>query len=490
MKNINKTMMHYFEWYTKPEDNLWLKVANQADFLSSIGITHIWLPPAYKGSAGISDTGYGVYDMYDLGEFPQKGSIRTKYGTKEEYLNAIEKLHDSDIEVLADIVLNHRLGADGVENVLAIEKDYKNRNYSLSSPKVIKAWTKYTFDGRKNKYSSFKWNWTHFDGVDYDENTKKNSIYLFYGKHWDEDVDRENGNFDYLMGEDVDFENPEVVEEIFNWAKWYLETTHVDGFRMDAIKHISCSFMKKFLTELRKETYQDLFSIGEYWSSNVDTLTNYLSSVENSLSLFDVPLHYNFYQASNSNGNYDMRNIFNGSLVACNPNKAITFVDNHDTEIGQSLQSWVQDWFKPLAYSLILLRDVGFPCIFYGNYYGIPNQNIAPMKQWLDKLILCRKYFAYGKETDYFDDYNIIGFTRTGDSEHADSGMAVIMSDGPGGSKVMNVGKYLSNCILYDITGNLKETVYVDKDGNGIFYTAGGNVSVWVKANNVYKDIF
>lgn len=59
--------------------------------------------------------------------------------------------------------------------------------------------------------------------------------------------------------------------------------------------------------------------------------------------------------------------------------------------------------------------------------------------------------------------------------------MAVILSDGPGGSKCMNVGKGLANSVLKDCTGNIKETVYVDNDGNGIFYCNGGSVSVWVK---------
>ena len=49
------------------------------------GITDVWLPPAYKAASGKQDAGYGVYDLYDLGEFDQKGSIETKYGTKDEY---------------------------------------------------------------------------------------------------------------------------------------------------------------------------------------------------------------------------------------------------------------------------------------------------------------------------------------------------------------------------------------------------------------------
>ena len=62
----------------------------------------------------------------------------------------------------------------------------------MTDAKLIKVWTKYDFPGRGDIYSNFKWNWTHFHGVDWDENTSKVSIYKFYGKHWDENVDKEN----------------------------------------------------------------------------------------------------------------------------------------------------------------------------------------------------------------------------------------------------------------------------------------------------------
>ncbi len=61
--------------------------------------------------------GYGVYDLYDLGEFDQKGTVRTKYGTRRAYQAAIRALRRADIQVLADVVLNHRLGADDWEEV-------------------------------------------------------------------------------------------------------------------------------------------------------------------------------------------------------------------------------------------------------------------------------------------------------------------------------------------------------------------------------------
>lgn len=54
-----------------------------------------------------------------------------------------------------------------------------------------------------------------------------------------------------------------------------------------------------------------------------------------------------------------MRQIFDNTLVKERPNLAVTFVDNHDTQYGQSLQSFVEEWFKPLAYAIILLREDG-----------------------------------------------------------------------------------------------------------------------------------
>lgn len=477
----NNTMMQYFEWYLPSDSTLWEKVTKDAKHLEHLGITSLWLPPAYKGSGGVNDTGYGVYDLYDLGEFNQKGTIPTKYGTKDEYLNAIRVLRENNIKVLADIVLNHKMGADELEEVLAIEEDENDRNVSLSNALPIKAWTKYNFDGRGDKYSSFKWNWTHFHGVDWDENASKAAIYKFYGKHWDENVDTEKGNFDYLMGADIDLNNFDVINELKAWGRWYLDTAGFDGFRLDAVKHIRAEFFPEWLGKLRADTGRELFAVGEYWSANIDTLQKYLEKTNNCMSLFDVPLHYNLYRASISKGEFNMSSIFEGTLVEKNPDKAITFVDNHDTEPGQALESWILDWFKPHAYSLILLRQSGTPCVFYGDYYGIQEKDVAPKNEMLDILLKVRKYFAYGYQKDYFNHNNIIGFIREGDDEHPDSGLAVVMTDKEGGPIQMNVGRRLANTVLYDCTGNLQETVYVDNEGNGIFYCKDGSVSVWIK---------
>lgn len=472
-------MMQYYEWYYPADGSLWKKVKEDAEHLAKIGITGIWLPPAYKGQAGVNDVGYGVYDLYDLGEFDQKGTVRTKYGTKQEYLDAVAALQQEGIQVYVDMVFNHKMGADESETVMAREVNRGNRGQIQSGSRQIEAWTKFYFPGRKGKYSDFQWNQTHFDGVDWDQKEKRNGIFLFEGCQWDAQVDDENGNYDYLMGADLDFSNEEVRDELTNFSRWYLDTVHMDGFRLDANKHISASFFGPWLETLRRETGKELFTVGEYWAKQVEDLEKYLHTSGNSMHLFDVPLHMNLHRASCSNGQIDMRDIFKGTLVERRPDRAVTFVENHDTQEGQALQSVVADWFVPSAYALILLRPQGYPCVFYGNYYGTHGKENREIREKLDMILRMRTEKMHGVQHDYLDHPNIIGWTFEGDTEHLDSGLAVLLTDGPGGSKRMYVGTHFADCTFRNLFGG--QTVMIGQDGFAEFRVDGGQLSVWCK---------
>lgn len=479
-REINGVMMQYFEWYLNCNKNLWNTVKKKGEELSRLGITAIWLPPAYKGIGGENEVGYGVYDLYDLGEFDQKGSIATKYGTKDEYLDAIVGLQQSGLDVYADIVLNHKMGADKLQTIKAVKCNWEDHTKEEGEEETVEVWTKFTFPGRNHKYSDFEWNWTHFDGIDYNSRTNEVALYKLKNKTWQMDVDKEHGNYDYLMGADIDFSNQEVIDECMKWGKWYLALTGVNGFRFDAVKHIESNFIRDFIREMNAYYDKNLFSVGEYWNANVNELKNYIERTEGEMSLFDVPLHYNFYQASNSNGEYDLSKILDNTLMKENPGRAVTFVDNHDTQPGQALQSWIPSWFKEIAYSIILLRREGYPCIFYGDYYGIQHDNIEPMEN-LKTLLLLRRDRAYGEQVDYFDDKNIIGFTRLGDDDHYKSGMAVIISDKYEGSKRMYVGTKFAGERFFDALGNREDEITIGEDGFGDFIVNGGSVSVYVK---------
>lgn len=81
----NETLIQFFEWYLPADGTLWEQACARAAELKEMGVTQVWLPPGYKGQAGRNDVGYGVYDLYDLGEFHQKGSVAAKYSTREQY---------------------------------------------------------------------------------------------------------------------------------------------------------------------------------------------------------------------------------------------------------------------------------------------------------------------------------------------------------------------------------------------------------------------
>lgn len=478
----NGVMMQFFEWYLN-KGMLWKKLKEEAPKLAELGITAIWIPPFCKGSGGSDDVGYGVYDLYDLGEFDQKGSIPTKYGTKQELIEAIQACHTVNIQVYADIVLDHLLGGDEVESIWADKYDSNNRNVLIEANREITAWTHFYYPERNKMYSDFEWHWNHFDAVDWDESTQESGIFKFHGKSWDKDVDQEKGNYDYLMGANIDLDNQQVVQELMKWGKWVVEETDIDGFRMDAVKHMRFSFYNDWLAFLRAGTKEELFSVGEYWNGDINALKNYIDTNEGALSLFDVPLHYRFFDISKSNGTFDMRQILDDTLLKDNPLSAVTFVDNHDTQPNQALESWVDDWFKPAAYAFILLRAEGYPCIFYGDYYGIEKDGIVGKREYLDKLLEARKNIAYGKQNDYLDDPHIIGWTREGDITSNNFGLAVLISNQTAGEKEMYLGKEKANQVYIDLLGNREEEIVIDSNGNGVFKVADGSVSVWIKKN-------
>lgn len=489
MTAINGVLYQAFHWYSTDDGTFWQQLAEQARSLADAGFTALWLPPAYKGIGGAQDVGYGVYDLYDLGEFDQKGSVRTRYGRLDEYLAAIHAAQNAGLQVYADIVLNHRMGADHAEHVKATPYDPNNRTQPIGEPTEIKAWTHFTFPGRNKRYSDMEWHWWHFNAVDYnalDETTQ--AIYLFEGKQFDEKVDPEKGNFDYLMGCDLDMSSSDVRDALEAWGRWYLDTTGVDGFRFDAVKHVQSDFFLHWLDAMRRDRQQDLFAVGEYWSGVQSELSRFIDETQENLMLFDVNLHYNFSRASFGGKDYDLRRIFDGTLVREKPHLAVTLVSNHDSQPLQSLESPVDAWFVPLAYALILLRRDGYPCVFAADYDGASYTGInrdgeeqrieLPSHRWLiDRFLAARRRFAYGKQDDYFDSPNQLVWRRHGDSDHP-GGLIVLLGNAEAFSRELSTGN--PDMTYYDLTEHIADPVRTDAQGTAIFACPAGSISVWV----------
>ena len=116
---------------------------------------------------------------------------------------------------------------------------------------------------------------------------------------------------------------------------------------------------------------------------------------------------------------------------------------------------------KQLAYATILLRKDGYPCVFYGDLYGIPHSNVQPVAM-IKTLMALRKL-------------------KEGDNRHLDSGLAVIGSNSFDAEKRMYVGTSFAGEKFIDCLDNCSDVVTIDSDGCGVFKVRGKSCSVWVR---------
>src|ERR1044071_3692415 len=113
----NDVMMQAFYWNVPVNEGglngYWYDTLNaKIPAMKTAGIRALWMPPPSKGNWGISDMGYGIFDHYDLGNYNQKGSTETRFGSRTELANLISTAHSTAggaayMDVYADIILNH-----------------------------------------------------------------------------------------------------------------------------------------------------------------------------------------------------------------------------------------------------------------------------------------------------------------------------------------------------------------------------------------------
>ena len=102
----------------------WDSLAVKANHLGNAGITGIWTPSSPKGNFGIIDMGYGIFDHFDLGNYNQKGTTETRFGSRAELEAMVDSMHANGIEVYLDVILNHLYTGDSEEETNPEVKDY------------------------------------------------------------------------------------------------------------------------------------------------------------------------------------------------------------------------------------------------------------------------------------------------------------------------------------------------------------------------------
>jgi alpha-amylase len=287
----------------------------------------------------------------------------------------------------------------------------------------------------------------------------------------------------------LDSPQMEMQAELNNWGEWLFDTTGIDGFYLAEMEQARPNFFNEWLIHVRRYAHRKLFAVGEYWAEDVESLHTVINQTGGQFSLLDVPLHYNFHRASRASGHFDMRRILFGTLMREQPALAVTFVESHLSQPLQVMESVVEPWFKPHAYALILLRREGYPCVFYGDYYGghywgkgldgkVHEVWLNEHRWLLDRFLHARHQAAHGAQYDYFDHPECIGWTRLG-TDQSPRSLAVIMSDATPGSKWMEVGKPCT--WFYDVTEHVLEPILTNESGWGEFACKGGSVSVWLE---------
>jgi alpha-amylase len=205
--SANGVILQSFQWHT-PTGTLYQHLIDHAPSYAGRGYTAVWFPPPGKGHGGqfgaAHDVGYGAYDLFDLGEFDQKGSIPTKYGTRQQLLDAVKAVQHAGMQAYLDVVFDHKdSGAEQI--VLAQEVDARDRNCPVAPWRPIKAFTKFDFAPRGGKYSTMAWRWYHFDAVAWDGfNQQSGKVYRLKDKTFETEVSPEHGNYDFLMACDLD----------------------------------------------------------------------------------------------------------------------------------------------------------------------------------------------------------------------------------------------------------------------------------------------
>lgn len=422
LNTVEKTggvMMQAFYWDVEPRGDWWKVIAAKTEAWKQAGVDRIWLPPVSKGASGGFSMGYDPMDYFDFGEFNQMGTTETRFGSRAELETLISTAHSQDLEVIADIVLNHNSGG-------ALEfNPYRNKDtYTLFRPQ----------SGRFPRTSQH-----------YHPN----------------DLHAQDAEALFFEEQDVCHDQPHV--QYWLWAsdssvaKYYKNTMRFDGWRFDYVKGFAPAVIKSWLDAVGG------FGVVEAWDGNTTYLKSWVD--QTGASAFDFANFYNLEQALDGN---NLRLLAErNALFKSNPNQAVTFVSNHDTEKDSNQGNRIGTASnKLLAYAYILTHP-GYPCIFYLDY-----ENQLP-KERLDRLILIHRTLAKGAFALLYADADYYLGQRLGPP-----GLIVAINN----SSVIKRKEILTpykNATLYDYSEVTGKTIQTNADGLVTIETPAKSYTIW-----------
>lgn len=329
-------------------------MTSKLDYLKDLGVNGIWLMPMNPSP---SYHKYDVSDYYD---------IHPDYGTLDDFKTFVNEAHKRNIKVVMDMVLNHSGSrnpwfVDAIANENSPYRDYyvwahKDDPQTQISGKII--------SGDSNNRTR----WNKVEGSDY-------LYYSYFSRNMP----------------DLNYDNPKLREEVFEIGKFWLSDIKVDGFRLDAARHIfpddrptdNHNWWVDFLTEMKKVN-KDVYLIGEVWASS-DIVAPYLKGLP---ALFNFDMGSAITKAVNEEREGDLTTSHKEIIdyyKTVNPDYIdATFLTNHDQVRIMSAVNNNMDKAKMAA--ALLLTLPGSPYLYYGEEIGMqgkkPDQNIREPFLW------------------------------------------------------------------------------------------------------------
>ncbi|MCH8525118.1 MAG: DUF3459 domain-containing protein [Balneolales bacterium] len=324
------------------------------DYLQDLGIQSIWMMPIHPSP---------TYHKYDVTDY--KG-IHPDYGTMDDFKYFLAEAHKRDIRVVIDLVINHSSNQHpwflaALEDSTSMYFDFYvwEREEDIASMYVTADQTGPDSDNLR------RWNSTDA----YDD--------LFYYSYF------------WSGMPDLNFDNPVLRDTIYEIGRFWLEMG-VDGFRLDAAKHIfpddraedNHAFWEEFRAEMERVN-PDVLLVGEVWAST-EIVKPYLTGLR---SLFNFDLGYAIIDAVQSGRGAGLASrhaeILNAYLSVTDDFVDATFITNHDQT---RIMSQLQDENKARSAASILLTLPGSPYLYYGEEIGMfgakPDPNIREPMLW------------------------------------------------------------------------------------------------------------
>lgn len=314
-------------------------VINRFDYLNdgnvnsgkSLGVQGIWLSPIFSSPS---------YHKYDASDYYK---IDWRFGTEEDVKELAELCEERNVKLILDLAINH---TSDQHSWFMNFKDARMKGDTEN--KYYDYYTAVTTAEKVNGRSYQK-----IAGVDF----------------WYE------CNFVGNMPE-LNFDNPEVREEMLALAKHYLELG-VDGFRFDAVKYIyygdtdkTVDFWEWYMSELRKID-PDIYCVGECWSGDTEILKYYgaMDCFGFGLSQQEGAIASAAKGVSNISNYTNYVESWQKRIKENNPEgMMVSFLSNHDMD--RIAGAFVTENHMRVAANLNLLTP-GSPFIYYGEEIGI-----------------------------------------------------------------------------------------------------------------------